>query len=173
MTIFIETQRLIINVPVLADIDNWYALYAESDMRDITREIVGEWLHHHIIEFKQYGFGMGSVCLKATNEFIGRAGLFHYYDTEGLQRDIEIGYVIHKHHWNKGYASELAVALVDWGFRNLTISRLIALTRRDNIRSQHVLERAGMRYLKMTESDGEDYFEYQILRSGWLKRDKP
>lgn len=164
MTIFIETERLIIKAPSLSDLDDWCAVYAESDMKHYSKEVVMEWLNHHILEYKKYGFSICSVFLKDNDEFIGRAGLFCYVDIDSQKPDIEMGYIIHKKHWNKGYATEIAKALIDWGFTNLNITKLIALARIDNKKSQHILEKIGMHYVKQIHSEGEDFLFYEIYK---------
>jgi ribosomal-protein-alanine N-acetyltransferase len=162
MTTFLETQRLIIRAPTANDFDNWWSVHAESDVIPASKEIIHEWLDHHILDYKKHGFSMGSVYLKDSHEFIGRAGLFYYFYADNTEPDIEIGYVLHKAHWNKGFATELATALIDWGFKNLSVNKLIALIATDNKKSQHILEKVGMRYVKNIKSEGEDFLLYEI-----------
>ncbi|RDI43427.1 GNAT family N-acetyltransferase [Aquicella lusitana] len=164
MTIFLETKRLIIRAPSLSDYNNWLVVHAESDEMQYPNEVVEAWLNHHILEFQQNGFSMGSVFLKDNNEFIGRAGLFYYSGAIAEKADIEIGYIIHKKYWNQGYATELAKALIEWGFKNLSVSKIIALTRLDNKKSQHVLEKAGMQFVKKIQSEGEDFLLFEIYK---------
>lgn len=161
MTLFLETQRLVIKTPTLSDFDNWCAIYAESEGNAISQENIKEWLSLHIADFKRNGFSMGSVFLKDTHEFIGRAGLFHYYSDEA-KREVEIGYGLLNAYWGRGYATELVRALIDWAFDNLDINKLIALTTEDNIRSQRVLAKSGMHYVKKELSEGKEFLRYEI-----------
>ncbi len=48
------------------------------------------------------------------------------------QPDIEVGYILHKQFWNKGYATELATSFLAWGFQHLTVDKLIATVHPDN-----------------------------------------
>ncbi|MBA3661895.1 MAG: GNAT family N-acetyltransferase [Gammaproteobacteria bacterium] len=61
--------------------------------------------------------------LKDNQKFIGRAGLFYYFYTDNTEPDIEMGLVLHKPHWNNGFATELVTALIDWGFKNLSVNK--------------------------------------------------
>ena len=66
--------------------------------------------------------------------FIGRAG-FVYLNYDDTQPDIEIGYELKKEYWHQGYATELVLALINWGFDHLDVTRLVAVTRPDNLKS--------------------------------------
>lgn len=160
--IFLETERLVIRPPSLADFEGWRIVQAESGMQQQPEETIRQWLEYHILEFEKYGFGMGSAFLKENNEFIGRAGLFHYPGE--ANPDLEMGYVILKKHWNRGYASELARGLIDMGFAQLKQTKIIALTSPDNKASQRVLEKVGMRQVKTVQSEGEDFLLYEISK---------
>lgn len=61
---------------------------------------------------------------------------------EGHQ--VELGYVLAKSFWGKGYMTEAVQALIDWAFQQATIQRVYATTSVDNIGSQRVMEKTGM-----------------------------
>lgn len=63
----------------------------------------------------------------------------------GPHSGAELGYAIRADHWGRGYATEAAAVLVDWGFRELGLHRIIALTAPDNEASHAVLARLGFR----------------------------
>jgi ribosomal-protein-alanine N-acetyltransferase len=160
MKIFIETPRLMIKVPNLNEIDNWLSVYI--DALQLSKSTVQERLVTSIADFDKQGFSMGSVYLKTSNEFIGRAGLF--LSPDGEKKDVELGYVIHPKYRGQGYATELAGALVEWGFRNLRVSKIIALTFPDNKISQNILKKIGMTYVQKMISEGEEYLLYEVKR---------
>jgi RimJ/RimL family protein N-acetyltransferase len=164
-TIFIETERLVISPPLPSDFEYWRSEHAESDEKQRSHLTMHEWLDDHIRQFEKIGFGMGSVFLKETNEFVGRAGLFHCPDVINNIREIEMGYGILKKYRNKGYATELACGLITWGFKHLNINKIVALSRFDNLQSRRVLEKAGMEYATNVQSEGEDFLLYQIKKS--------
>ena len=55
-----------------------------------------------------------------------------------------IGYIFNKEYWGRGYATEVAKALVRHGFTKLGVHRIYATCEPDNIASKRVLEKAGM-----------------------------
>lgn len=164
MTHFIETRRLFINVPILSDIENWQTIHSDAEAmkylggvrdRDTTRQ----WLEQDIVHYKKHGFCLGSAFEKDSKIFIGRAGLV-YLNYADNQQDIEVGYELKRDYWNKGYASELVHALIHWGFSHLNVNRLVAVTRPENKKSQHVLEKMKMQYEKKIQFHHKDYLLY-------------
>ncbi|NQZ19745.1 MAG: GNAT family N-acetyltransferase [Bdellovibrionales bacterium] len=82
--------------------------------------------------------------------------------------DLELGYMIAKQHWGRGYATEVSKLLVDFAFLKNNESRIVALTAPENIVSNKVLEKAGFRFVetRQRESHGKvikDNF-YEILK---------
>lgn len=80
-----------------------------------------------------------AVTLRESGVHIGTAGL----RVRGPLGDV--GYVFHKDHWSKGYATEAARALLEFGFRELKLHRVIATCDIANPASARVMEKLGMR----------------------------
>lgn len=57
--------------------------------------------------------------------------------------DIELAYRLARRSWGQGIATEAAGALVDHGFRAVTLPRIVAVTYPENLASQRVLEKVG------------------------------
>lgn len=167
---FIKTDRLIVKKPTLDDIDNQFLLQSDPDVMQYIaegkpREIekVRQLLIKLIAHQEKHGFSLGSVFEKDTGTFVGRAGLI-YLGIDDTQPEIEIGYALLKEHWNKGYATELAIALIDWGFHNLSVDKLVGVTHPNNVRSRHVLEKAGMNYIGIHHCYNNDVAKFEITR---------
>ncbi len=65
------------------------------------------------------------------------------------------------------YAPEIAEAARAWvehGFDELALDRIVAVTHPENVASQRVLEKVGMRYERMTDYDGVTVRLYAIER---------
>ncbi len=188
MATFLETKRLILKPTKLADLNNLIVLRSDPDVMKFVgegkiqnKEEVKRFLKIAIDNQKKYGYGFCSVFEKDSGDFIGQAGLFHLgFNDE--QPEIEIAYRLHKQYWGKGYATELVIALIQWGFEHLPNKRLIALVDTENLRSRKVLEKAGMRYTgKVIYSDKEmpcyeiyknDAIELSAYNTQWPKMAK-
>jgi len=85
----------------------------------------------------------------------------------------EIGYFLHPDAWDRGYATEAALLLLDFGFRELRLHRIAATCDPRNAASARVLEKAGMTYEgrlreTMRLRDGwRDSSVYSILAHEW------
>jgi ribosomal-protein-alanine N-acetyltransferase len=81
-----------------------------------------------------------------THRVIGHCGLLDK-EVEG-HAEIELVYVLAADSWGRGYATEIAIALRDYAFRELGLRRLISLIEPENIASMRVAEKAGMAFEK-------------------------
>ena len=107
-----------------------------------------------------------AVILKADKRLIGsvRIGILSEEN-----READLGYGIDPEYWGRGYATEAVGALIDFGFLELKLHRIVARCDRDNVASRRVMERLGMTregLLRETRRLGEawssDYL-YSIL----------
>ena len=170
MAIFLETQRLILKKTAPSDFDDLLALRSDPDVMKYigdgkikTPEDI-KWFLDMAIPYQQkHGIGFCSVFEKESGDFIGQAGLFHISFHEE-HPDIEAAYRLHKKFWGNGYATELATALINWGFEHLPVNRLVALINPENTASRHVLEKAGMTYTGIVEHYGEEKPCYEIYK---------
>jgi ribosomal-protein-alanine N-acetyltransferase len=111
-----------------------------------------------------------AIILKETDQLIGGCGL----RKEGMIG--EIGYCFNPYYWRKGYASEAASALIDYGFKELGLHRIFATCRPDNIGSAKVMEKVGMhseghlREHMWHKGKWHDSYLYSILEHEWLMR---
>lgn len=166
---FLETSRLLIKRPSLEYLDETMAL--DSDPI-VMRYFIGgprsaesskELLKKAIQQDQKHGFGLGFVFNKENNQFVGRAGLIHLgFDDNNL--DIEIVYRLHKIYWGRGYATELSRALIQWGFNNLPVKRLVATINPDNFSSKKVLQKSGLEYIAKYKKEEVIQDMYAIYR---------
>jgi [ribosomal protein S5]-alanine N-acetyltransferase len=87
------------------------------------------------------GYGPWVVIARAGNIVVASAGFVGKPDADGR---IELGFGTHTDYRNRGYASEAARALVDWGLAQPDVERVIAKCDPDNYLSVRVLEKIGM-----------------------------
>ena len=89
------------------------------------------------------GYGLWAVVLKATGEMIGQCGLT-LQQWNGREM-LEVGYLFQRSHWHQGYATEAARACMEYAFNILGASEVCSIIRDNNIPSQRVALRNGMR----------------------------
>ena len=146
--IVIETQRLLLREMTPADRPALCRILQDSEVMyayngSFSDEEVDEWLERQLARYRQYGYGLWAVVLKATDEMIGQCGLTlqHWNGREML----EVGYLFQCSHWHQGYATEAARACMEYAFNILGASEVCSIIRDNNIPSQRVALRNGMR----------------------------
>jgi [ribosomal protein S5]-alanine N-acetyltransferase len=90
-----------------------------------------------IKEEKSKSFG---VFKKKDNILVGSCTL---KEIDKTIKKAEVGYIIHRKHRNKGYATEIAKRLLDYGFKTLKLNRIEINHAKDNIGSEKVIKKLG------------------------------
>ena len=106
------------------------------------------------------GFGVWAAIEKETEEFIGWFMLKKYQ----YSNDQELGYRLMKKYWGRGYATEMSLKIIEYGFSEKNLSKIVAITHPENIASQKVLKKAGMRYIKTIPFKEGDTFYFEVER---------
>ncbi|MCW8469353.1 GNAT family N-acetyltransferase [Fluoribacter gormanii] len=149
INVLLTTSRLIIQEPTPNDFDNLYQLQSNSEVmsfigngvRDKNEVTLG--LEKAIHHYHKHQFSLGSVYIKDSHEFIGRAGLIHLnYDDN--QPEVELAYALLPKYWGNGYATEITTSLIQFAFQKINLQKLIAVVHPGNTPSQNVLIKCGM-----------------------------
>jgi len=146
----IETERLILREFVKEDwqrvleyqSDPLYLRY--NSWTERTPESVQEfvsWFLDNQIESPRVKFQL-AVTLKSKDLLIGNCGV-RMDKANAIEADV--GYELDPKYWNRGYATEVAHAIVDFGFNHFGVHRIWADCVADNAGSAHVLEKLGMK----------------------------
>ena len=98
-----------------------------------------------------------AVIFPEAGTVIGEGGL----DIRSQRfRTGEISYIIHPGYWGRGFATEVASALLSFGFTTLHLHRIFATCDPRNLASERVLQKLGMQYEgRMRETE--------LIRDGW------
>jgi [ribosomal protein S5]-alanine N-acetyltransferase len=117
-------------------------------------------------QYEDNGIGRWAVIEKESNAFIGWAGLKLYKEEANNHSNFyELGYRFMKKYWGKGYATEASKALIDYGFQEMKLTEIFAMTDIDNKASRHVLEKCGFIYI--------NDFDLGEMRCAWFRIGKP
>lgn len=107
-----------------------------------SNEEVQDWLDRQLHRYREDGFGLNAVLLKNTGQMIGQCGLT-VQEIPG-RKVLEIGYLLRKEYWHKGYATEAAKAYKQYAFSVLNAEEVFSIIRDSNTASQNVAKRNGM-----------------------------
>ncbi len=181
MRIFLETERLLLRPFTEDDVDNLVELDSDPDvMHFITggratprREIESDVLPMFLDYYERFaGYGFWAAIEKSSGRFVG---WFHLRPVAAHPNEVELGYRLLKSVWGKGYATEGSRALIEKGFAELGVQRVVAFTMVVHVASRRVLEKAGLRLVRTFHQPWPDYIEgeeegdveYALLRSEW------
>jgi RimJ/RimL family protein N-acetyltransferase len=161
----IATARLLLREWRDSDLDAFAAMGADPRVmeffpslldRDQTAAAIAKYRAH----FAEHGFGFVALEVPGVTEFAGVCGMAHMRFEAHFTPCVEIGWRLAHEYWGKGYASEAALALLDYGFHTLRLSEIVAVTFTGNLRSRRVMERIGMTY------DPADDFDHPAVPPG-------
>lgn len=149
----------------LSDLDRLFALYCDPEVRRYipdaprTYQEAREELEWHMNGHPKHPeLGLWATIYKETGEFIGRCGLLPW--TIDGQDEVEIAFLISKAYWGQGLGTEVAGALLDYGFENLHLPRLVCLPDKDNLASIRVAEKIGMVFEKESKDEMGPFLLY-------------
>ncbi len=142
----IETERLVLRLPRLEDFEPYAELQGDEEA---SRYIGG--LMPRAAAWRRFlqmpgawavqGFAMFSVIERESGRWLGQMGPWR---PEGWPGN-EIGYAFHRSAWGRGYATESALAAIDWTFANLGWDEIIHCIDPENRASRALAERLGSR----------------------------
>ena len=157
--VIVETERLVLRQFCLSDADAMNRVFGDAEVMRFgdgvqTAGWVHDWLGRCLEKYQQEsGIEPWAVVEKSSTETIGYCGLFYFPDVCG-QGETEIGYRLARAYSERSYATEAVLAVRDYGFNNLGISRLISMIDPENVASIRVAEKAGMKYWKDVMFEG-------------------
>jgi ribosomal-protein-alanine N-acetyltransferase len=167
VAIILETNRLILRHQVMEDLDDLWALYCDPEITKYipdaprTRDEAREELEWHMNGHpRNPQLGLWATIHKETGKFIGRCGLLPW-EIDGPS-EIEVAYTLARAYQGQGLGSEAAKAILNHGFEQLNLPRLICLIDEDNIPSRRVAEKIGMRFEKEAQDELGRFLVYSI-----------
>lgn len=162
----LETERLRVRESTVADVDDFYRIYAEPSITyymenlfedpDMERSYMKNYIRR-IYGF--YGYGMWTVILKETGQVIGRAGL----SVRDGYEEPELGFVIDKALQRQGYAKEVCIAILDYARTKLQFDKVQALAEPGNEASKHLLTKLGFLREKKVQEAGRVYWLFKKM----------
>lgn len=144
----IETPRLLLREMTAADRPDLCMILQDKEVMyayngPFSDEEVNGWLERQTGRYREWGYGLWAVVLKQTGEMIGQCGVTRQlWNGEEM---LEVGYLFRHSHWHQGYATEAARACMEYAFNILGASEVCSIIRDNNIPSQRVALRNGMR----------------------------
>lgn len=168
----LTTERLALRRWTADDLELYHALSSDPEVMRYTggvrtREQSAELLRERTLEYYEQHPGLGSWATieRATGACVGMHLLNHIRGESYIQ----VGYLLFPQYWGRGYATEMCVRVLRYGFAELGLPRIAAITELPHVASQRVLLKAGLR------RDGERSFAHPTYASAgpmaWFERE--
>ena len=165
MHVIIETERLILRRFESGEGQLIYTLNEDPEVTRYTGDPVRDLAHANEVldqvilpQYALYNHGRWAVHTKPGMEFIGWCGLKYRPERD----EVDLGYRFIKTAWGKGFASEAAMASINYGFEKLGLRRIVGRAMPGNIASIKVLEKCGMRFVGEELVDGHPAVTYEL-----------
>jgi RimJ/RimL family protein N-acetyltransferase len=173
----LKTNRLKLREFISGDLTALREMDSKPEMHKFERDVPSEAdtqnnLNEYIrnqLEIPRTNFKL-AITIPPQDSVKGLIKLSRQWDAI---REWEVGWAIHPDEWGRGYAAEAAKEIMDWGFKQLNIHRIVAFCHVDNQASVRVMIKLGMhqdgrlRETRWLRGKWWDEYVYSVLEKEW------
>ncbi len=171
----LETNRLIMRPFEETDAEGLFLLDSNPEVMKYVGGIVSTEVEQsrQMIEFiqnqyKENGVGRLAVIEKSSNILIGWSGLKYLTkEINGMKNVDELGYRFLPEYWGKGYATETAIAALNYAFNEIKTDVVYAMAVTENTGSNRVLQKLGFEELGTFLDDGDLCYWYKLEKENY------
>lgn len=146
-----STERLFIRPVQLTDAEALFGFRSDPECAEFMSSIplnvaeMRERIQKTASEINQSGTWFQFVIFaKDERSVVGDIGL-HFLASDTQNKQVELGYILHKKYWGKGYATEALMPIIDYLVYTLDKHRLVANIDPSNYPSIRLVEKLGFR----------------------------
>ena len=161
----LETERLLMRSWREDDLAPFAALNADPVVMEhfpstLTRQESDALVVRITAQLDDLGYGLWALEVRDSGEFVGFTGLALQTFPAHFTPAVEVGWRLKQSAWGHGYATEAALAALDYGFAVAELDEIVSMTAVTNVRSRRVMQRIGMTH------DPADDFEHPNVPDG-------
>lgn len=168
----IETKRTYLRNLTLEDAEDFFSLNLDPEVMRYTGDNPFQSLEDarrflaSYDQYQKFGVGRLAVIEKENGKFLGWSGL--KYNQE--QTYYDLGYRFFRKHWGKGYATESALAILEFGFIHKGLQEIVGRALVGNKASIKVLEKTGLTFRKSMDFEGREGVWYSITNQEYFSK---
>lgn len=163
--IILQTERLYLRNFCEQDLEDLYKIYSEDEVMKyigrggaLNKEQSLKMINIQSEKFyKEKNYCIWALAEKSGGKLIGHCGFSDLPENYGT----EIAYLISREYWNKGYATEIAMETLKYGFEILNFKTIYALSYPQNKASVNVLKKIGMKQNGILNLYGIDFLYFK------------
>jgi RimJ/RimL family protein N-acetyltransferase len=155
--IYVETKNLILRELMPSDAEGMFELdsnplvhryLGNSPVKSIEASQTA--IENIRQQYVERGIGRWAAIEKSSGDFIGWSGLKLNTEQEFNNKIdfYDIGYRFIPRYWGKGYATESAVASLDYAFNTLNLKTVVGMAEIENLASNRILQKIGLNYIE-------------------------
>ncbi|MEO0376314.1 MAG: GNAT family N-acetyltransferase [Cyanobacteria bacterium P01_A01_bin.17] len=169
---WLETKRLVLREFQQEDLPWLASILADPQVMKFSPTGVAssrqaqEKIESFITSYRAYGFGKWAVLLEDRQELIGYCGIAVEQIDDRYEK--ELGYRLDSRCWGQGFATEAAIAAIQYGLESLKLPYILGVVERENIASVRVLEKIGMRFERTTTFHELEMDVYRVDATNFL-----
>jgi RimJ/RimL family protein N-acetyltransferase len=171
----VETPRLLLRPPEARDVQTMLEIHQDPEVvryigTGIPGDIAVAWRNVAIMigHWHMLGFGPWTITGRENGEILGRVGMWDAAGGPG----VELGWMLRREAWGKGYATEAARAALDWGWAHTDYDYVISNIHEVNVPSIRIAEKLGGTLDRTVQVDGATKFTYGYRRPAGVARQR-
>lgn len=175
----LESARLTMRELTLTDLPFVFEMLGDAEVmrfypKPLDREESAAWIERQHTRYASDGHGLWLVEERESGLPVGQAGLV-MQQLAGFPRPryAEVGYLLHRPFWKRGYATESAAAIRHYAHETLGYDEVISLIRPENEPSQAVARRLGMQVIGETTQVALPHLVFGARRGASPTTDDP
>lgn len=160
----LSTPYLVLRPWSLDDAEALFVILMEPDILKyfpptaFTLEKTQHYINHQLKHWQERNYGHWAVILKDDQRVVGWCGLEYLPETE----ENEVAYLLSHQVWGRGFATEAASTVLNFGFKTARLDSIIGLVHPENIGSIRVLEKCGLTFIDRKVYWGLEMCRYWI-----------
>jgi ribosomal-protein-alanine N-acetyltransferase len=172
MNVLFESDRFLMRRIELTDLHDFFALDSDPDVHRylgnepiVKIEQSEKMIQDVLKQYEDFGIGRSAIIDKNSAEFLGWGGI--KYETLPINNQkgyYDIGYRLKKEYWGNGIATEVSIASLKYGFEELHLKTIFGAAAIDNIASNKILQKIGLRFVEQ--------FHFHKSLNNWYRIDK-
>jgi RimJ/RimL family protein N-acetyltransferase len=162
----LETERLLFRDHEPQDLEPYCEMESDPEYRwpqlphpraELERSFREGWL-------PPKPMGLLATVFKPEGRYIGRCGLYPNRDDNDkvIPGEARLAFYLARPYWGRGLATEAAQAFVEYGFRELGLSRIEAGINANNAASNRVVQKIGFVWVRSGEGGGNAWHQYEL-----------
>jgi len=164
----LETERIILRKMSLRDVSDLFEYASEPE---VTKYVT--WDYHRTVadskyflnlvlqKYKDHDVSPWGMVLKENNKLIGTCG-YAWWMPENYRA--EFGYALSMKYWNQGLMTEAVREIIRFGFETMELNRIEARCKTDNLASEKVMQKCGMKFEGIMRQQMHVKDEYHDLK---------